>query len=83
MTMEDARKKNNCNRIAALGFLYHEVQRLNEQFPKVKRGDQFCTQTLMRIVDKYEWSPTAEEGVMQDALSYEALCTKLSASLVL
>jgi hypothetical protein len=83
MTMEDARKKNNCNRIAALGFLYHEVARLNEQFPKVKRGDQFRTQTLMRIFEKYEWSRTAEEGVMQDALSYDALYTKLSASLVI
>jgi hypothetical protein len=52
--MEYARKKNNFNRIAALVFLYHEVARLNEQFPNVKRGDQFRSQTLMRIVDNYE-----------------------------
>jgi hypothetical protein len=76
MTMEDAKKKNNCNHNAALGFLYHKVARLNEQFPKVKRGDQFRTQTLMRIVEKYEWSRTAEEGVVQDAISYDALYTK-------
>jgi hypothetical protein len=83
MTMEEARKWNSSNRIAALGFLNHEVARLNAQFPKVKRGDQFRTQTLMKIVEKYEWSRTAEEEVMQDALSYDALYTKLSASLVI
>jgi hypothetical protein len=78
MAMEEARKRNSCNRIAALGFLYHEVARLNEQFPKVKRGDQFHTQALMKIVAKYEWSRTAEEEMMPDALSHDALYTSSS-----
>ena len=83
LSMEEIRKKHECNRISALGVLYHEVSRLNEQFPKIKRGDSFRTQTLMKIVEKYEWSRTTEEEVMQDALKYDAVYTKLSASLVI
>jgi hypothetical protein len=83
MTLEEARKKKNCNRIAALGYLYHEVARLNEQFPKVKRGEQFRTQTLMKIVERYEWSRTAAEEVMQDTLNFDSLYTKISASIVI
>lgn len=83
MTIEDTMKKHNCSRVAALGILYHEVARLNEQFPKVKRGNAFKTQTLMKIVERYEWSRTAEEEVMQDSLTYDNLYTKLSASIVI
>lgn len=56
---------------------------LNELFSKVKRGDAFRTQTLMRIVGKYERSRTAEDEVMQEAITYENLYTKSSASLVI
>lgn len=77
------RQKQTCSRIAALGVLYHEVARLNEQFPTGKRGDAFRTQTLMRIVEKYEWSRTAEEKVMQVAIKCDELYTHLSASLVI
>ena len=38
MTIGDVRKKKSCSRVSALGYLYHEVARLNEQFPKVKSG---------------------------------------------
>ena len=37
----------------------------------------------MKIVEKYAWSRTAEEDVMQDGLSYDGLYTKLSASPVI
>ena len=83
MTIESTREKHKCSRIAALGVLYHEVARLNEQFPRVKRGPVFRTQTLMKIVDKYEWSRTSEEEVMQDKIDYDELYTKLSGSLVI
>lgn len=83
MTMEEIMKRKSCSRVAALGVLYHEVSRLNEQFPKVKRGAAFKTQTLMKIVERYEWSRTAEEEVMQDKLDYDSLYTKLSASIVI
>jgi hypothetical protein len=83
MKIEDVRKKKCCNRIAPMGDLYHEVARLNDQFPKVKRGDQFKTQTLIKIEEKHEWSRSAEEEVMQDSLGYDTLYTKLSASLVI
>jgi hypothetical protein len=76
LTLKEVKKKN-CNRISALGYIYHEVARLNEQFPKVKRGEQFRTQTLMKIVERYEWSRTAEEEVMQDTLTFDSLYTKL------
>lgn len=56
---------------------------MNEQFPKVKRGAAFKTQKFMKIVDKYEWSRTAEEEIMQEKLSYDSLYTKLSASIVM
>lgn len=69
MTMEAMREKHKCSGIAALGLLYHEVSRLNAQFPKLKRGPVFRTQTLMKIVEKYEWSRTSEEEVMQDKLT--------------
>jgi hypothetical protein len=52
MTIKDMRKKKCCNRIAALRVLYHEVARLNDQFPKVQRDDQFKTQTLMKKGEK-------------------------------
>lgn len=83
LTMEDIRTKHNCSRIAALGNLYHEVSRLNQKFLKVKRGDEFRTQTLMKVVEKYEWSKTAEEDVMQDKIGYDALYTKLSGGVVI
>lgn len=62
--MEEARKNLSCHRIAALGHLYHEIDCLNESFPRVNRGDAFRTQTLMHIIYKYEWARTAEEEVM-------------------
>ena len=83
MTIEATREKHKCSRIAALGVLYHEVARLNEQLPRVKRGPVFRTQTLMKIVEKYEWSRTSEEEVMQDKIDYNELYTKLSGSLVI
>ena len=81
-TMELTRQEHTVNRFAALGLLYHEVARLNQQFPKEKRGEPFKFQTLMRIVEKYEWSRHSEEEVMRDPISYDELYTKLSASLV-
>ena len=82
LSMDLTRKKHTCSRVAALGILYHEVARLNQQFPKEKRGPTFQTQTLMRIVENCEWSRTSEEEVMRNQLSYDELYTKLSASLV-
>lgn len=83
LTVENIRKKNSCGRIAALGTLYHEVSRLNAQFPKLKRGEAFKVNTLMKIVERYIWSRTAEEDVMRDDISYQDLYSKLSASLVI
>lgn len=83
MIIEDIIKKQSCSRISALGFLYHEVAHLNEQFPNVKRGNAFKTQTLMKIAERYEWSRSAEEEVVQDKLSYDTLYTKLSATIVI
>jgi hypothetical protein len=54
-----------------------------KKFPEVKRGDQFRTQTLMRIVEKFKWSRKSEEEVLQEALSYDALYIKLPASLLI
>lgn len=82
MTIEEVKSTRNCSRIAAFGTLYQEVTRLNQQFPKVERGNEFNVQTLMKIVEKYEWSRFVEEEVMQEKLNYESLYTKLSASLV-
>ena len=82
LTMELTRQKHIINRVAALGILYHEVARLNQQLPKEKRGEPFKVQTLMRIVEKYEWSRHSEEEVMRDAISYDELYTKFSVSLV-
>lgn len=52
MIMEDTMRKHSCSRIAVLRILYHEVAHLNEQFPKVKKGSAFKTQTLMKIVER-------------------------------
>ena len=82
LAMGLTRQEHTVNRVAALRILYHEVARLNQQFPKEKRGEPFKLQTLMRIVEKYEWSRYSEEEVMRDAISYDKLYTKLSASLV-
>ena len=82
LTIDNIRKQYNCSRIAALGILYHEVVRLNAQFPKEKRGEAFKVQTLMKIVENHEWSRSAEEEVMQNSINYERLYTKLSAALV-
>lgn len=65
MTVEDTMKKHSCSHVGAPGLLYHEVAHLNEQFPKVKRGNEFKTKTLMKIVECYEWSRKAEGEVMQ------------------
>ena len=54
----------SCSGVAALRTLHHEVSLLNDQFPKEKRGDVFKINTLMKIVDRYVWSRSAEEGVM-------------------
>lgn len=83
MTVKEFMRIHNCNRLTALGLLYHEVFRLHEQFPKVKRCAAFKTQTLTKIVQRYEWSSTDEVEIMQDKLSYDSLYTKLSASIVM
>ena len=82
LTMELTRQKHTVNRVAALGIFYHKVARLNQQFPKEKRGEPFKVQTLMRIVEKYERSRHSEEKVVRDAISYDEPYAKLSASLV-
>lgn len=79
MTIEDIRKQNSCSRVAALGTLYHEVSRLNDQFPKEKRGETFRIRglgdyTLMIIVHRYTWSRNAEEDVMQGKINIKT-CT--------
>ena len=66
LKMEDTMRKHSCSRVPALDLLYHEVSPLNGQFQKVKRGDAFKRQNLMKIVERYEWSRTAEEDVMQE-----------------
>lgn len=82
LSLETIRAKNQCSRIAALGILYHEVSRLNDQFPVEKRGNIFKAQTLMKIAERYEWSRSTEEEMMRNAISYDELYTRLSASLV-
>lgn len=37
----------------------------------------------MKIVERYEWSRTSEEEMMQDKIEYDELYTKLPASLVI
>lgn len=83
LTMERTRKKHTGSRIATLVIIYNEVSRLNQQFPIEKRGEPFNVQTLMRIVEKYEWSRNAEEEVITNSITYDGLFAKLSASLVL
>lgn len=39
--------------------------------------------TLMKIVEKYKRSSTAEEEVRQEQLTFDELCTKLTAFLVI
>lgn len=56
VTIEAVRKKQGCSRVSALGFLYHEVSRLNAQFRKFKQGGAFSTPSMMKSVEKYEWS---------------------------
>lgn len=81
MKKEDTIEKYN-SLVAALKIFYHEVSRLNEQYPQVKHGAAFRTQSLKKIVKRYIWSHTTEEEVMQDKLTYDSLCTKLSAPIV-
>lgn len=81
LTMEDMIKRHDLSRFAALEMLYHEFSCLNAQLPNVYRGPSLKCQTLMRIVDRYEWSCIAEGEVMQDEIAYDALYSKLSASI--
>lgn len=81
--MEETMNKHSCSRIAALGVLYHEVSRLNDQFPKMKQGEAFKTQTLMKIVEKYEWYRSADEDLKQEEIQYDSLYKKLSAAIVI
>lgn len=64
MTMRKPQKSPNCSCTAAPGSLYHEITGLNRQFPKFKRGNDVKKQTPMIIVEKYEWSRSAEENVL-------------------
>lgn len=82
MKMDEVHKKHRYSRVAALGVQYHEVSRFNEQFPKVKRRPAFNMQILWKIVERHEWSRTAEEEIMQDNLIYDTLYIKLSAAIV-
>lgn len=49
----------------------------------VKLGLVINSQTLMNIVEKYDWSRNAEEEIIRDDLSYDVLYTKLSAFIVI
>lgn len=66
LTIEYMMREHSYNHITALETLNHEVFRLSEQFPKVKRENKFKTHTLMKIVEQCEWSRTAEEEVMEN-----------------
>lgn len=66
-------QKHICGLITALRILYNKFSRLNLQVQKVERDPAFKTQTLLKTVKTYERSPTAEEKVVQNNLSDDAL----------
>lgn len=45
----------------ALGVPHHEKSCLNDQLLKTKKGTAFRAQKLMEIIEKYEWSRSAEK----------------------
>lgn len=76
-------RKHSCSCIAALGFLFYELARLKEQLSKVKEENTFKTQTHVIIGKRQERSRTAEEEIITDKLSYDNLCKKLFAAIVI
>lgn len=80
MNIENFRSKYSFSCVAVLSTLYHDVSRLKEQFQKEKSGEIFKINTLMEIVNRYVWCPSAEEVVWQGKLKSQGLYIKPSAS---
>ena len=83
LDLDKTRKLLECGRVKALGYVYHEVDRLNPQISRNKRGDSFKSEQLMRVVEDRVWAPDARRRLLQDNITFSQIYSELTASALL
>ena len=83
LNIDQIRNSLGCGRVKALGHIYHEVDRLNSQVTRNKRGDTFKSEQLMKIVENRVWSQEAKKKLLQGNIKFAELYSELSASALL
>jgi len=63
-----------------LEHIYFEVDRLNSQIPRNKRGDTFKSEQLMSVVENRIWAQEGKKKLRQGIITFSQLYSEISAS---
>ena len=83
LSMKETVHKLQCGTVQALGHVYNEIDRLNPQGTKSKRGEVFKTEQLLHVVDNFEWAQNAKKRTLGENLSFAQIYSELSSSALL
>ena len=83
ITIKEYELKHKCTKVEALGYAYNEVDRLNAQGSKSKRGDIFKAEQLLHIVDNLIWAQDTKKKALSENLSFSQIYSELSSAALL
>ena len=75
--------KHGCSKVEALGYVYNEVDRLNAQGSRTRRGDTFKADQLLKIVDNLSWAKDTKKKAPRENLSFSQKYSEIASAALL